>query len=305
MSDPNRRDRAAPAPRVLVVVLNWQSAAETIACLAALAQSTYPHRRVLVVDNGSADASVAELGASCPAVELLALDANYGYAGGHNRGIRHGLGECEYVWLLNPDVRVAPDCLAQLIDTAERQPGAGFLGPLILAREQPDRVVSAGGRLAHGFAEHRGAGVRADQLGAQIAEVDYVMGCALLTRRAVIEAVGLLDERYFLYHEEADWCRRARRAGFTSVLVAGARAWHPDPARRDGSPQVTYYMARNQLRFVREHELGSLVLLRHLLRHGRTLLSWTVRPKWRHKHKQRDALMRALIDFARGRHGEW
>jgi GT2 family glycosyltransferase len=291
-------------PTVLAVVLNWNSGGETLACLDALQHSTFAGCRVLVVDNGSTDDSVARLRARVPPVALLELEANFGYAGGNNRAIRHALGDSDYVWLLNPDVVVAADCLARLVEAAEANPRAAMLGPLVRMREEPLRILSAGGRLGSGPPGHRGLGeVDHGQFDAP-AEVDYVTGCALLARRSAIDAIGLLDERFFLYCEEVDWCHRARAAGFTCLVVPGALAWHPNTLARDAdSPLVTYYITRNQLLFTRTHRLGAPLLARQLLRHARTLASWTLRPKWRHKAAQRRALRRALLDFARGRTG--
>jgi GT2 family glycosyltransferase len=292
------------APSVLAVVLNWNSGGDALACLAALEASTFAPCRVLVVDNGSTDDSLAQLRARLPPVALLELGANYGYAGGNNRGIRHGLGDCDYVWLLNPDVVVAPDCLARLVAAAEADLRAAVLGPLVRMREEPERILSAGGCLGSGPPGHRGLGeVDRGQFAAPAA-VDYVTGCALLARRSAVESIGLLDERFFLYYEEVEWCHRARAAGFTCLVVPDAIAWHPNTLARDAdSPLVTYYIARNQLLFTRMHRLGALPLARHLLRHARTLASWTLRPKWRHKAAQRRALQCALVDFARGRTG--
>ncbi len=155
-----------------------------------------------------------------------------------------------------------------------------------------------------GWTWHRGLGeLDVGQFGGP-ATVDYLTGCAVLVRRALIESVGALDERFFLYEEDVEWCYRGRRAGFQSVLVPQAKVWHPDTRRRDElSARVTYYTTRNKLLLIRVHRLGGRVVAAHLLRHARTLASWTVRPKWRHKRAQRRALVRALLDAARGRWG--
>jgi GT2 family glycosyltransferase len=238
-------------------------------------------------------------------VPILQLASNQGYAGGNNRAIEHLGASCDYVWLLNPDTEVAPDCLAELIAAAEADPAAAMLGPLVLAREDRQRIVSAGGMLVNGWSRHRHAGERHDGRLAAPLPVDFVTGCALLVRCAAIASIGLLDERYFLYQEEVDWCQRARVAGLRCLVLPRALAWHPDSGARDvDSPLVTYYIARNQLLFIRKHRLGAALLARHLARHARTLTSWSLRPKWRHKAAQRRALLRALADFATNRTGK-
>jgi len=293
-------------PRVLAIVLNWNSAGDTIECVAALGRQSYPDCEVLIVDNGSDDGSARRIRAAVPAVPMLELGDNLGYAGGNNRGIAQGLRQgCAYVWLLNPDVRVAPDALAMLVDAAANQPRAALLGPKVCMREDPQRILSAGGVLHGGcVAGHRGIGELDVGQFDTPDDVDFVTGCALLARREAIEAIGPLDESFFLYQEEVDWCRRAHAAGLAVRYVPAARVWHPDTRVRDAqSPLVTYYITRNTLRFARKHRIGGAAMARLLSRHARTLLSWSVRPAWRHKRRQRDALARALLDFAAGRSG--
>jgi len=293
-------------PSVCAIVLNWNSAADTINCVSALAAQQYPDCRMLVVDNGSSDDSVRRIRQAYPDLPLLALDENLGYAGGNNRGIARALREgCDYVWLLNPDVVVAADCLSLLVAAAAAHPRAAMLGPLVRMREDGQRILSAGGLLVDGWAQHRASGETDRGQFDRPTEVDYVSGCALLVRRSALESIGLLDERFFLYHEEVEWCHRARTAAFTCLMVPQAIAWHPNTMVRDAdSPLVKYYITRNELLLIRTHRLGTSMLLRHLLRHLRTLASWTIRPKWRHKAAQRRALRWALIDFARGRTGQ-
>jgi GT2 family glycosyltransferase len=135
-------------------------------------------------------------------------------------------------------------------------------------------------------------------------EVDYLSGCALLISREVIEAVGMLDEDFFAYNEDVEWCYRGKRIGFKSIFVPEAKVWHPDTRGRDeDSPVVTYYITRNSLQFIRKHGLGYAPMARTLSGYARTLLSWSLRPRWRHKHEQRNALAHAMLDFARKRFG--
>jgi GT2 family glycosyltransferase len=95
------------------------------------------------------------------------------------------------------------------------------------------------------------------QRGAEPRGVDFVTGCALLVRRTVMEQVGLLDERFFAYYEETEWCVRARRAGFKIVHVPQAYIWHKiSPPSQANSPLVRYYMTRNRLLFLKAAEAG-------------------------------------------------
>ena len=293
------------SPAVVAIVLNWNSGPDCLACLAALARSDYAPLRVLVVDNGSTDGSVDSIRAAMPEIDVLELGANCGYAAGNNRGIAWALARgAEYVWILNPDVVVDPACLRTLVSAAEAVDRAGLFAPAVCFRESPDVFFSVGGVLRAGWAIHRGIGDRDLGQYTAPAEVDFLTGCALLASRRAIEVAGDLDERFFLYAEDVEWCVRARAAGSRVVVVPAARAWHPDTRRRDDrSARLTYYLARNHLMLIRMHHFGAPVLARHLMRHALTLVSWSVRPRWRDRRAQRDALWRALVDFACGRTG--
>jgi GT2 family glycosyltransferase len=302
--------RGAPCPAVTAIVLNWNNAPDTMACLASLLRLEYPECRLLVVDNGSRDDSVTQIRLHFPSVPILELEENLGYTGGNNVGIEHALkNNCDYVWLLNDDVTVAPDALSALIDVALVEPQAGFLGPMVYMSEEPKRILSAGGRFCGGWQmQHRGISELDQGQFDAVAEVDCVSGCALLVGRETIAAVGALDEDFFAYYEDVEWCFRARQAGFKVLFVPQARAWHPDTWQRDAdSPLVAYYLSRNQLLFVAKHYLGTGTLLCSLGIYLMRVVNWSIRPKWRHKRRQRDALLRAIVDFGRGRFGkaEW
>lgn len=293
------------SPRVLVVVLNWNSAADCLRCLQSLRRLTYSASQILVVDNGSTDDSLAHIRSGAPDAEVCESNRNLGYAGGNNLGIEWGLARgFDYFWLVNPDVVVEAGSLTALVEVAEAEAQKGMIGPLVYCAERPHELLSAGGVFGPGRDWHRWIVELDAQHAAAAADVDFLSGCALLVKRTTIEAVGMLDERFFLYEEDVEWCYRARRAGWRVALATRARVWHPDTRVRDDlAARVTYYIARNQLLLIRTHRLGARLAGGVLLRHLRTLVSWSVRPKWRHKRAQRRALARALLDAARGRWG--
>jgi hypothetical protein len=134
--------------------------------------------------------------------------------------------------------------------------------------------------------------------------VDWVSGCALLARREMIEQVGVLDERFFYYWEETEWCLRARRSGWLVVAVPGARIWHKGVQRdyRPG-PDVTYYSTRNRLLMLGKHRAPMGAWLSASADLARTLLAWTLKPKWREMRRHRDAMWQGMMDFLRRRWG--
>lgn len=293
-------------PRIGVVVVNWNRKADTLRCIASVLASDYDNREVVLVDNASTDGSVQAIREAYPSLPLLTNPTNAGFTGGNNAGIRCALDRgADHVFLLNNDAIVEQAALGVLAAAAEAHPRSGFLGAKVCALEDRRLVLSAGGMLQDGWKPHHtGMGERDGGQFDGIAEVDYVSGCALLASRRAVETVGALDEDFYLYYEDVEWCYRARQAGFQILVVPQARVFHPDTRFRDqDSPVVTYYAVRNSLLFVRKHRLGYPVLLRMWLNYARNLISWTARPRWRHKRRQRDALVRALRDVARSRWG--
>lgn len=294
-------------PRVTIVILNWNNAPDTLACLASVAELRYGNHDVVVVDNASTDGSVATIREQYPDLAILENPTNVGYAEGNNAGLRYGLERgADYVFILNNDAVVDPDALSALVAAAAANPDAGFLGPKVYHRESPAVIQSAGG-MFNQYWESCYRGMDEPERGQfeELADVDFVCGCAVLVSRSAVERIGMLDPRFFLYREDVDWCYRARRTGFRVLYVPEAKVWHRSPhIREEEMPRTTYYMARNALLFLAKNELGALEMAKVLiLRQLRPLLSWTVRPKWRHKRRDRDALLRGIVDFFRGRFG--
>ncbi len=293
------------SPAVTAIVLNWNNAPDTLACLASLAQQDYPHR-VLVVDNGSSDDSVARIRAERPEVAILETGENLGYAGGNNAGIRHALAQgADWVFILNNDVTLDPACLGELVRATVAEPGAGIVGPLVLDAETPDRVQSAGMLLsALGDSVRLGAGELALPSASRHAYVDAVAGCAMLVSAGAVERAGLLDERFFMYREEVDWCLRVRQEGMCVLVVPTARIWHRETS--EGGPRyvrATYYMTRNAYLLMTKRAVPWAVRGRVLARDLLWVTNWTLNPKWRHKRPERDAIVAALRDAVRGRWG--
>lgn len=293
-------------PRVAIIIINWRNVADTLRCLRSVYASDYPNYIVIVVDNGSKDSSTSTIRQNYPNLILLENEDNAGYTGGNNLGIKYALEQgIDYIFLLNDDAIVASDTLSTLVRAAQSDSKTGFWGPIILSLEAPNQIISAGGVLRPIWSPHyQGVGATNQSQFDTIQEVDYLSGCALLISRAVIERIGALDDRFFAYCEDIEWCYRAKAKGFRAVLVPQARVWHPDTRTRDDqSVVVAYYSTRNWLLFAQKHQLGLIVKSRYIANILRTILSWSLKPRWRAKREQRNALIRALKDFVLGRFG--
>jgi N-acetylglucosaminyl-diphospho-decaprenol L-rhamnosyltransferase len=209
--------------------------------------------RVVVLDNCSGDGSAEMVQDDFPGVELLKGDVPRGFAANQNRMLRREVARSSYVMMLNDDTIVKPGCLAGLLSLMEEEPSAGAVGAQL---EWPDgRLQSSAaafpsvwkevwrlsglGRLLHsdrlkrwlarnapGWAPREIREHLAQWSGAQPRQTDVLCGGAMLIRSSALRQVGLLDERYVIYVEDVDWCRRAARAGWARWIVPSARVLH-------------------------------------------------------------------------------
>jgi GT2 family glycosyltransferase len=298
------------SPRVAMIVLNWNGRDDTVACLRSLRSLDYPNYEVVMVDNGSIDGSVEAVKASFPNVAILETGENLGFAEGNNVGLRHALAHgADYALLLNNDTEVVHDFISLLVGAIEGIPQAGVAGPTIYYFDRPTTIWSAGGAIDWSRGRTRMVGldeVDRGQFGESPRPVDFVTGCALLIKMPLVEQVGLLDPRFFTYYEETEWCLRVARAGFKILHVPQAKVWHKiSPVAREASPRVHYYMTRNRLLFLELSGAGGGAWLNALLvDYGRTLVSWTLQPRWRNKAPQRRAMLQAILDYGRRRFGK-
>lgn len=297
------------SPQVAIIVLNWNGGEDTLACLESLRQLDYPNYEIVVVDNGSTDGSAQAIRDAFPDVMMLGTGKNLGFAEGNNVGLRYALaGSADYVLLLNDDTEVASDFISVLVCAVEATPHAGVAGPTIYYFNRPTTIWAAGGTIdwrrgnSHLMALNEVDEGQYDV----VREVDFVTGCALLARREVVDQVGMLDSRFFMYYEEAEWCVRVARAGYKILHVPQAHVWHKIvPTQQSASPRVHYYMTRNRLLFLRSTRAGVRAWLHTLLaEYLRTLVSWTMRPRWRRMHGPRRAMIQAIYDAWRGHWGQ-
>ncbi|GAP13473.1 predicted glycosyltransferases [Longilinea arvoryzae] len=288
---------------IAAVILNWKKPADTLLCLETLGDKV----SAVVVDNGSQDGSVERIRMAKPDVPLISLEKNNGYAGGNNAGIIWALAQdFEWILLINEDALLPPEALDRLVKAARQDPRVGFAGPLIL-HAQPENVIqSAGGLLDERWrASHRGQNQVDEGQYTHPEEVRWLSGCVLLVRARMVREIGMLDERFFLYEEELEWCLRGAQAGWKALFVPSARASHAGVSLEyEPQPYVTYYMTRNHFLLLSKQGAGLLPWSDAILSTLRTLASWTFKPKWRSKNAHRNAMWLGMLDFARRHWGE-
>jgi len=254
----DRSDR--PAPFVVLLILTWNRRDDVLRCAASLPRLTYANYLPVVIDNASSDDSVTALRARFPDLTILCNDANLGYAGGNNVGLRWALARgADYALIINSDTEVTPDMIGAMVRAAESDPRIGVVGCRNLLMEDPARLWGAYGLLTYGPFVVRAAGQGALDGPAWRGQrdVDWVIGNGYLWRRAALERVGLLDESFFGYHEDVDWCLRARAAGFRIVYAGDAAIVHKGGSSSDPDQQrqfpIGYFLGRNGVRVVRKH----------------------------------------------------
>jgi len=296
-----------PEPLVYIVILNTNRRDDTLACLESLSKSTYKNLKTIVLDNSSTDGSVEAIRPAFPDVQIINLAENLGYAGNNNVGIEEAMKQgADWVLVLNEDTTLDSNCMTELIKVGESDPKIGIVGPMVYHHNEPTVIQSAGGMLGKYWqSQHLGQNeADAGQFTSPHA-VEWISGCAILVRRAAIENAGMLDASFFIYWEETEWCIRVARSGWKIVHVPQAKIWHKGVQRDyQPKPSFTYYGTRNQLLTLSKHHAPLNVMLYNWLQTVRTLVSWTVKPKWKDKREHRNAMWKGVIDFLRDRRGQ-
>ena len=292
-------------PYVAIIIVNWNNSKDTIECLSTLETLDYSNFSVYVIDCGSTDDSVDVISKAFPGKKIIQSNLNLGFSGGYNLGIRQALKEKhDYFFILNNDTLVDHDCLYSMVALGEKDEEVGIIGPMIYHHYDPVRIQSAGCILnANWDSSHIGQN-EVDE-GQHSSPVDWVSGCAMLVRRELVDDIGLIDERFFAYEEELDWCIRARERGWKIWFTPLAKVWHKGAnPNKPLAPYVTYYMVRNKFLLLSKHKAPLSAWLFTWFETWRTLLSWTIKSKWRSKRSHRNAVWQGMLDFLRGSWGE-
>ena len=296
-------------PAVSIIVLNYNGRQDTMACLRSLEHLTYSRASTIMVDNASSDGTAEAVRLAYPNVTVIETGTNLGFTGGNNIAIKYALEHgADYVLLLNNDTIVAPDFLNVMVEVMEQDPTIGVTGPMIYYHNNPETIWTAGGNIdwKHGTTNMIGLNeMDVSQFGLSPTTVDFVSGCALLARRNVWEKIGMLDDKFFMYYEETEWCVRATRAGFKIALVPMAMIWHKiSIEERAASPRTYYYMVRNRLLFLHNTGAGYQTWAYTVFEYIRTYMSWTLRSKWQDRRHLRGTMVQAIRDYSRGRFGQ-
>lgn len=251
---------------ISIVIVNWNGYQDTLRCLDSIQRMTVPigyTLRTIVVDNGSTNASADRISKAHSWVTLITLPKNLGFTGGNNVGMKYAMEYgSDFVWLLNNDTLV--DLAAAKLVEAFADSSVGIAGSKIYfapgheyhadryEKNEIGRVFwYAGGRIdwQNMYASHHGVDEVDRGQYDTLVDTPFVTGCSMMIHRSVIETIGYLDDKFYLYLEDLDYSLRAHAHGFRIVYEPKSVLWHVNAGSSGGAgnPLHEYYITRNRL----------------------------------------------------------
>ena len=293
-------------PEISVIIVDWNGYNDTLSCLNSLKKVTYKNLQVIVIDNGSEKDGYLELKNEFPNLKVIRTEFNLGFTGGNNVGIRYALEKgTDFVLLLNNDTIVTPEFVEPLLKVFDRNDKAGIVAPQINYYDEPNKIWTAGGKISKfrgsGFAysDHYDDGSKKDDK-----KVTFVSGCCMLIKKEVLEKVGLFDENFFLYVEDADLCCRTIIAGYNIIVSNSSKIFHKISRSTSGnlSQLPLYYVTRNRLYFAKKNFPGVniLTLLYVFITMFFKSIEWAVQGKFSNIF----VIKKAFYDFFKGNMGK-
>jgi GT2 family glycosyltransferase len=293
-------------PRVSAIIVAWKSADCIGRCIESLQASVVP-LDIIVIDNDSPD-DVKGAVAKYPEVTYKNSGDNIGYAAGNNLGLKIAeKSNANYFFILNPDAYIDKNCVKNLLDVLQKDPGLGMACPKTYYADS-DTIWFAGATLdmKTGTSPHIGQGQKDGPAFSKDHDLPRANGCAMLLSKEALRKVGHMEEKYFLYFEEIDWSLRFEQAGYRMRFVAEAHVWHAASTSSGGffTPLYQYYTTRNSLDLVRRFGEGSWAVfaIKHVGQSFKRLINVA-----QNRPKMVPAVVSAIalgyLDYMRGRFG--
>lgn len=298
-------------PSIHIITLNWNGLTDTVNCLESLKESDLSNTTIYVVDNGSANNEAEQLARMFPEVMVLPQKENTGFCGGNNIGIQKALENgAELVVLLNNDTIIPKNAINKLAEEFLKIPDAGAISPVILLypEKEYDNFIKAAWNTERAQFSMNPEKKRYDDVkNDKPWKSEFANGCCLLTSSEVLKKVGLLDERYFAYYDEADWCKRLEKFGYFSYVSPASFIYH---VKYSFTPNrvSTYLLTRNRLLWMKENlpfserKKSLLYLYKELLWHFLNILGMV---KGDYKIDISRAFLMGWRDYKLRRFGRW
>jgi len=240
------------SPSVFVIVLNYNNIETLKECLGSVFQSDYPNFEVIVADNSSKDGSFELVRAQFEKAHSIQNGANLGFAAGNNPAIRFALEKfAEYIFILNPDAIIERDTITRLVETAEKNDRSGIISPLIL-KGWADEIWFSGGKINWLKMRTEHIALSASSLPKNPYPTEYITGCAMLIKKNVFREIGLFNEDYFLYYEDADFSYHAHRKGFNLIIDPRIVIRHWEKSNDDVEQKI-YWLVLSGLIFFQKN----------------------------------------------------
>ena len=253
------------APKIAIIIINWNTYQLTFNCLKSLEECTYKNKTIFVVDNGSKDGSGDKIALQFPESNYIKNQTNEGFTGANNKALKVILKQnFDYVLLLNNDTVVKPNFLSLLEATMESDKNLAATQPLILDYPNTNTIWNAGGSFNSFFClfNTRCKGMIYNPKLKIETSTQWISGCCVMVKIAVIKKVGLLDDRFFAYFEDADWSIRMTNLGYKLGVVPESIIYHhssgstkKNNSSSEGSlsPYAHYLNVRNHIYLIKKH----------------------------------------------------
>jgi len=261
--------------KVSIVTVNYNHSGATCDMLESLLACNYPDLEIFVVDNASPFDQPEIIKQKFPSVIFIQSEVNLGFAGGNNLALRQATGD--YIYLINNDTIIPQgniECLVKILDS---DPSIGVVCPKIMFQTSPITIQFAGYTDMSKYTFRNrciGYGEQDNGQYDRMCDTAFAHGAAMMLKREVLDRVGLMYEKYFLYYEETDWSLCIREAGYRIVYVPETYILHRESlSTGKNSPLQTYYLNRNRTLFIRRNMKGSRKFI------GVVYQMWVVFPK--------------------------
>jgi GT2 family glycosyltransferase len=300
------------SPLISIITVNYNQTALTLDLLESIREQSYKNIEIFVVDNASKINPEKEILTQYPEVKFIRSEINLGFAGGNNLANPKVKGD--YIFYINNDAEITEDCLEKLLRVFETEQNVGIISPLIcydkdLKVNGNELIQYAGCTRVNQFtARNRTIGSKEENENQYnlLSETGYIHGAAMLIDKKVIDNVGLMYDKFFLYYEELDWCERIRKSGYKIMVEPNAKIYHKESVTVGAmSTLKTYYLNRNRVLFMRRN-FGFLALIGFVLFFffftiPKNTITYLLKGKWNHLVVFYKAILWNIIDFFIGK----
>lgn len=244
-------------PKVAIILVNYNGISDTIDCVKSLCKINYPNYDIIIVENASNDQEkIAKDVFLNKNAKILFSERNNGFSDGNNQGIEFALNNnAKYIVLLNNDTVVEPDFIDELVDTAQRHPDVGIVTGNIYYHSQPKNLWYSCGD----YNTHTSVTKMVRTTNKNEDEVTFACGCLMLITAEAIRKVGMLDESFFLYSEDTEYCCRMIKNGYHIYWTSKAHIYHKvSSSTGENSDFQQYYLLRNNLLMIRLYSTNKI-----------------------------------------------